>query len=492
MNLAEDLRASLQEILVPGTIEIHENGSRFTSCMPLSWEIRGTSERPLLHLWSENCNVTRRVLAITHSAADRLSLAVERFGRLKPERLELVRLEFTRSERELSREAFCERLKRILAEQFPGETLEKISVAPDLEHSLSKIYVRGILRRNSTSVAFLAVPQDESPGALESSLTCALLWFERSRQTAKHAALSSLRLIFPKGKSAALANRLRALDARLAIQIFELDALRETLEPVNPCTSGNIASWLVPCRDAQLLLDRAASALSPIVAMCPECIRAHASPHTQEVVLRFRGLPFVRWQEDKVFFGTDCSWQELRHGNERSLKQLVMNLQSFRNPLASDARHPLYRAQAERWMQSLVCADVTRIDLALDPVHVYEQVFAQVAGQHGILDLLCVTRSRRLAILELKAGENLDLPLQAADYWSRIRRHQQQGDFARYGFFPGLELQTAPPLVYLIAPALRFHPATDALQRYLSPEIEVIRVGLAESWRRGLRVMFRQ
>jgi len=152
----------------------------------------------------------------------------------------------------------------------------------------------------------------------------------------------------------------------------------------------------------------------------------------------------------------------------------------------------MYRAQAERWMQTLVYEDVSRIDIALDPEHVYEQVFAQVAGHQGVLDLLCVTRARRLAILELKATENVELPLQAADYWSRIRWHQKQGDFARYGYFPRLELQPAPPLVYLIAPALRFHPTTDALQRYLSPEMEVIRVGLAESWRRGLRVMFRQ
>jgi len=53
-------------------------------------------------------------------------------------------------------------------------------------------------------------------------------------------------------------------------------------------------------------------------------------------------------------------------------------------------------------------------------------------------------------------------------------------------------LQQAPPLVYLVAPALRFHPATDDLLKYLSPELEVARVGLAESWRRGLHVVMRQ
>ena len=238
MNLAEDLRASLQEILVRGAVELHENGSRLTPAWPLSWEVRGTPEKPLLHLWSDNCNVTRRVLAITHNAEDRLGLAVERFGRAKPERMEIVSLLYERGVKETSREDFCEHLRRILAEQFPDETIEKISVAADLEHSLSGIYTRGILRRGSTSIAFLAVASTESQDALESSLTYGLLWLERSRQSVRRAPLATLRLILPKGKSQVLANRLRALDGRVALQIFELDPLREVLEPVDPCASG--------------------------------------------------------------------------------------------------------------------------------------------------------------------------------------------------------------------------------------------------------------
>jgi len=84
------------------------------------------AEKPLLHLWSENCNVTRRVVAITDNSQDRLALAVERFGRLKPERMEIVRLEYAPGPRDLSREGYCEQLRRILAEQFPDESLEKI------------------------------------------------------------------------------------------------------------------------------------------------------------------------------------------------------------------------------------------------------------------------------------------------------------------------------------------------------------------------------
>jgi len=53
-------------------------------------------------------------------------------------------------------------------------------------------------------------------------------------------------------------------------------------------------------------------------------------------------------------------------------------------------------------------------------------------------------------------------------------------------------LQQATPLVYLVAPALRFHPTTDQLLNCLASELEIVRVGLAESWRRGLRVVMRQ
>jgi hypothetical protein len=140
----------------------------------------------------------------------------------------------------------------------------------------------------------------------------------------------------------------------------------------------------------------------------------------------------------------------------------------------------------------LIREDVTRVDAALDHRFAYSQVLASAGGDHGILDVLTVTRSGRLAILELKATEFLNLPLQAADYWLRIRRHLEQGDIQRYGYFPGIELQAAPPLVYLVAPALRFHPATDRLLRMLTPQLEIIRVGLAENWRRGLSVVLRQ
>src|SRR5262249_8586125 len=163
-----------------------------------------------------------------------------------------------------------------------------------------------------------------------------------------------------------------------------------------------------------------------------------------------------------------------------------------RHPLAPDVTHTLFRRQAERWLETLVREDVSRVDAALDSRFAYAQVLAETGGEHGILDVLTVTRSGQLAILDLKATESLHLTLQPGDYWLRIKHHLDQGNLHRYGYFPGVELQEAPPLVYLIAPALRFHPATDTLLRALSPQIDVVRVGLTENWRRGIRVVLRQ
>jgi hypothetical protein len=129
--------------------------------------VHGAVEKPLLHLWAENCNLTRRVVAITDQSEERLLLAVERFGRTEPQRMELVRQSFERSPRQISREDFCEQLRRILAEQFPDETVEKPSTAADLEHFLSRLYARGISRKGAMGCAFLAVPEGESPDAME-------------------------------------------------------------------------------------------------------------------------------------------------------------------------------------------------------------------------------------------------------------------------------------------------------------------------------------
>ncbi|HYL83696.1 MAG TPA: hypothetical protein VE263_05645 [Candidatus Angelobacter sp.] len=453
--------------------------------------MRGNHEKPLLHLWSEQLNLTRRVLAITDHSEQRLALAVERFGRAKPDRLEFIRKEFELGARELSREEYRNRLRQILADQFPDETVESLVVSADLEHSLSGNYVRGILRRGSTHFAVLAVSEGESSETADHSLAFALLWLQRARRLSLRGMIGGLRLILPKAAVGMAAHRLRAIDPQVTVELFEHDPTLDVLERVDIRRAGNLHTWLVPHREAETLLNRARPALESILAVSPRAISLHPVTQTQEVWLRFRGLPFACWKDEKISFGSGDGREELTAASRPALKRLLHDLELYRHPLAEDTRHALYRAHPERWLESMVREDVTRVDAILDVRFVYAQVFANAGGEHGVLDLLTVTRAGRVAILELKASEHLHLPLQAADYWLRVRKHQENGDLARYGYFPGIELQRTPPLVYLVAPALRFHPATDDLLKCLSRELEIVRVGLTESWRRGLHVVMR-
>jgi hypothetical protein len=155
-------------------------------------------------------------------------------------------------------------------------------------------------------------------------------------------------------------------------------------------------------------------------------------------------------------------------------------LETHRHPLASDTKHRLYRAQPERWLETMVAADPSRIEARLDARQIYAQVPAFSTGDRGIIDLLGVTRDGRLAVLELKASEDIHLVMQAVDYWLRVRFHHDQDDFRRFGYFPGIQLNGKPPLLFLVAPGFRFHPSTDTILRFLSPDIEIARIGLAE------------
>ena len=53
------------------------------------------------------------------------------------------------------------------------------------------------------------------------------------------------------------------------------------------------------------------------------------------------------------------------------------------------------------------------------------------------------------------------------------------------------KFQMSPPLVYLVAPLLRFHSAFLTLAQLITTDIEMFRFGLGEDWCPGIRVMRR-
>jgi hypothetical protein len=76
----------------------------------------------------------------------------------------------------------------------------------------------------------------------------------------------------------------------------------------------------------------------------------------------------------------------------------------------------------------------------------------------AMIDALTLTREGRLAVLELKADEDIHLPLQGIDDWSRVAWHHERGEFQKFGYFAGRELSTGTPLLMMVAPALHVQP----------------------------------
>jgi hypothetical protein len=146
-------------------------------------------------------------------------------------------------------------------------------------------------------------------------------------------------------------------------------------------------------------------------------------------------------------------------------------------------------------------AQESRLIPRLDPQHVYAQVPAIAgASDRGLLDLLGVTVDGRLAVIELKVDDDLHFALQGLDYWIRVRHHHLQtadaatglGEFQQHGYFRGVELSPLPPRLYLVAPSLHIHPATETILCYLSPRVEWNLLALDERWRQQIRVVWRK
>jgi hypothetical protein len=127
----------------------------------------------------------------------------------------------------------------------------------------------------------------------------------------------------------------------------------------------------------------------------------------------------------------------------------------------------------------------------LFPAPLYGQVPQFAGGERGVLDILAADRVGRLAVIEVKARQDIHLPLQALDYWMRVKWHLERGEFSGRGYFPNIQIRADPPRLLLVAPALDFHPSNETVLRFFRPDIEVERVGVGLEWRQELRIMFR-
>jgi hypothetical protein len=496
MTDAAELERTLAELAAAGGFQVYEDGRLVPEPGTLQFEVRRQAGRTRLHLWSESRTLVRTVAGVVNRADDRLVLAVERFGKAKPGRLEFVAATRPAGRGRTSRGAFLDDFRRLLIAQFPDERIESLSIAPDLEHSFSRCYARGVLARGQQAWAVMGAGPDEDQATVDAMLAFGLIWLDWTRSRARRAAVRGLRLFVPEERAGTLAHRIGGLAPGLRtreIELYELPTERGMWRArrLDPADMGNLATQLTPRRDIEATFAAAAEFAESVRRLSPEAIDAVVAPGAREVSVRFRGLEFARWRSGRVEFGLAPRRQVLTAKNGKALERLVRQLERHRRADAASRAHPLYRAQPERWLEAMLWSNPTRVDPLLLPDHVCAQVAISAAGDRGVIDLLGARRDGRLAVIELKADEDLQLPIQALDYWLRVRRHLEAGDFPRHGYFDGVELTRHPPVLYLVAPGLRWHPTTETLLRCFSPEVEVHRIGINEDWRRGVRVVER-
>ena len=439
-----------------------------------------------LQAWDERRNLVRRIVAIDAESRGRLDLRFERFGK-KFGTVALVDLDRDRREHlelRTARLEFREEFRRFLRRQSPTYKIAELSTEANLEESLSPVYARALLRSGTSAWAAIGAGPDCLN--VDGILSFGLIWLDYVRRRERSLTVHGLILLLPAGREKTTCLRLRYMDTKVA----EYRAFAYTGDGVECGLDlkdyGNVDTRLEPvCR-------RVAGPVDGLVArlVAKESVEAIDCP-SGAISLRVHGLEFARTAGHELLFGFEkpCVANE---SNVAEVERLADELSRLRSADAPDKRNPLYLRGRELWLESQVRARLEEIDARLLPSPVYGQAPGFVAGERGIIDLLAVERDGRLAILELKASEDIHLPLQALDYWIRVKWHLDRNEFEAAGYFPGISVRReVPPRIMFVAPALEFHASNERVLRYFSPEIDVERIGVASEWQRCLKVMFR-
>lgn len=487
------------------------------------YSIAESHGRCVWQLWNEERNVVRSVIGVERRASC-LRVMTRRMGAAKPTSLDVLPNNDRRTPttRDAHRRQYLRLLERVFERAWPDWRLDRFRAASDLEHSFGPAYVRGRLLRGPNAEAVIGIGCEESSALIDGVLTVGLLWLDHCRQhslnrpekgsASRH--FQGLKVVVPEGAWRTTAERMAWLNqGAAAFQLFTLNERSEELTEVDFRDTGNVESRLVHAFDVAAARERAAAGLERVMALLPERARERVEVRVHsatEVGLLLHGLEFARVRrgassrsfaaEEEITFGAGANETPLTPETESLCHQLLARLFENRHP---DGTHvnSLFRLQPERWLESRIRIGLAEFLPWLRGDFLYSQVPAIGSGERGMLDLLTVDRDGRLVVIEVKADDDMHLPLQGLDYWIRVRAlnaerrragNREIGEFERQGYFAGVEVAPEAPRLLLIAPALRIHPSNETVLRYLSPEVDWELIAVGEHWRRDLQVVFRK
>jgi hypothetical protein len=484
------LRLLRHPILVEGEVELLD-------LTAANWRLTLEFGKLILSAWNSGRSISRRVEEVAYRDRERLGIFVRKPGGRESTTLEFRELRASPAmTRTAGRAGFRQQLLAMLQRQYRGWKFDRVSNRSDREYSFSAWYTRGVASQGHTGWAFLGLSEEEGTAAADSVLAFSLIWLDWLRNQADRVAITQLKLFLPPAAIKVIAHRAAYLNHQaLNVEIFEWTVNQATPTPVDLEDFGNVETRLAPRRQAELLMAYHESLLRDLLGDLSGDVDVVPDSPGTSLSLRIAGLEVARVEGQlapRVFFGLEGSFQRLDESRRSDFRNFLSEVRRVRRAGSPDPRQEFYRLQSERWLESLLLKDITRLDPALSPEPVYPQVPAFSGADRGVIDILAITKRGRLAVIELKVQEEINLPLQGLDYWLRVKWVQDRNQFQEFGYFQAHALSAEAPLLYLVSPAFRFHSTTARILRYLDRQIEVIMVGLNDSWRKEVKVLFRR
>jgi hypothetical protein len=379
--------------------------------------------------------------------------------------------------------------------EFPGSQIVSCMQRTDLAKSLSKSFVRTYFRHRGKNLMALANDIDDASCDPDSGLTQALIWLgQLQRNQLLVREVPTIYILVPLNCSATLFHRSTLLNPRrVKVQVLEYERSAST-----PWAVGKAPQPSPPIEDR----DYRWPALGPfhwsplllrVLDLAPGAISRY--PRFQEYdSLKLAGLEFAQAcgpNRERIFFGVGSLKKELTDESFPELTALVDEILFYRRADSPDPFHPYYRAQSERWLETLIMDRAPDLFPELVPECIYSQIPVYLGKDPGRVDVLGMNEGGGLVVMELKIGPDPDLPLQALDYWARVLRHNRNGDFERRSYFAGRRLKRSFPIIYLVSPVFSYHDTTEKVLRFVNPKIEVWKISVNEDWRCGVKILRR-
>jgi hypothetical protein len=486
------IKYELELFLLGGAFNLYEDERFIASVEPDHSAADVSYSKLILSCWGEGWSRSWRIIGCELTSEYLRLKCTKQMGRTACT-LDLTRGQIT-TEAVVDRGDFALRLAALIESNFAGLRVERAIAARYDQHHLSGVHARLVINERGKTIAAVGVAERESQSNIDAALGAGIIWLDILHR--KIASINRLMIFAPRHRATTIATRLTSVRvAGIAISLYEVNEAEHSIDPVAAFDQGDLNDHLRrAAMRAQWPRERA---LSPevntlthsIKNLAPDLIESHQ--RGSRVLFSIRGLEFARVSitQNQIEFGLGESKEKLGLNNQSRLERLVAEIISKRDADSDYRNDEIFRAQSERWLESLIRRDVSLIDASLDSRYVYSQVPAYRGEQRSFIDLLAVTREGRLVVIELKVTEDSEFSFQGLDYWLRVEWHRLRGDFQRRGYFEGIELAAAAPLLYLVAPLFRFHATTRLLAGSISERVPVYRIGINEDWRAGVRAL---